>query len=244
MIVIKIVLWILLAILIIVFLALFVPVYVTVKYTDDIYVYIKFLFLKINVAGDKKTPKKKKKPKKIKASKTKSVSNKKVTASKKTKNTEVSKGKKQIWNRKKEKPPKKQENAVVKWIKKTFHKKGLSGLLNAFKEIAKLTGTFLKPVFEHITIKKLDVNVTVASDNAADTAVNYGYFCAGMYPAIEVILQVMKYDDYSVIIVPDFDKKNPEFDVTAVLFLVPWFVVVGAVKAFGKFLVLKRKGKL
>jgi len=236
--VIKMVLWVLLAILIIAILALFVPVYVTVKYTDDIYVYVKYLFLKINIVGDKKPPKKKKILKKTKATKTNSVSKKEA------KNTEVNKGQKKNGKRKKEKTPKKQENAAVKWIKKTFRKKGLSGLLSAFKEIARLAGTFLKPVFENIIIKTLDVNVTVASDNAADTAVNYGYFCAGMYPALEVILQVMKYDDYNVIIVPDFDKNNPEFDVTAVLYLVPWFVVVGAVQVLVKFLVLKRKGKL
>lgn len=280
LIIIKIILWVLLAVLLIVALALAIPVRVRIRYTDDVSVVIKYLFLKFTVVGteqEKKTKKrffrKKKKTVKSTAESKKVTSKKKnVTGSKTINNSTVSEKKtavsketikkenisdtnskktsvktesrKKSDKKTKKKSEKKEENAAVKWIKDTFKESGLGGLLNAFKEIAKLAGTFLKPIFKHIRIKNLDLNVTVAFEDAADTAVNYGYFCSGIYPALAILLRIMKYDDYSVNIVPDFDKKKPEFDVFVNLSILPWFVVFGAVHALINYLILKYKGKL
>ena len=271
MIIIKIILWVLLAVLLIVALALVIPLRVQVRYTDDIIVVLKYLFLKFTVVGDKEE----KKPKRKFFAKKKTVKNKKsdfknksvvddknIDSKKKTDNTNKtikdenisnndnkSKSQKNGNEKKPDKKSKKQsekkkENAAVKWVKTTFKEKGLNGLLNAFKEIAKLAGNLLKPIFKHIRIKQLDLNVTVAFDNAADTAVYYGYFCSGIYPALAILLRVMKYDDYSVNIVPDFDKKEPEFNVYADLSVMPWSVVFGAVHALVNYLILRSKGKL
>ena len=178
------------------------------------------------------------------------ASNKNTTAQKKTvasnkkvKEENISKKKTKADSRKKpvKKASKKEENAAVKWVKNTFKEKGLGGLMNAFKEIAKLAGTFLKPIFKHTRIKHLDLNVTVAFEDAAQTAINYGYFCSGIYPALAVLLRIMKYDDYSVNIAPDFDKQEPEFDVFAELSIIPWFVVFGAVHSLVNYLILKYK---
>ena len=320
MIIIKIILWVLLAVLLIAAAALMIPTRIGVRYTDDVTVVIKYLFLKFTVVGDteEKKPKrkifsvlgkkpkgtyKKKKKSKNTAAKNKTVasnkntniqkktaaSNKNTTAQKKTvasnkntniqkktaasnKNTNIqkktaasnknttaqkktvasnkkvkeeniSKKKTKADSRKKpvKKASKKEENAAVKWVKNTFKEKGLGGLMNAFKEIAKLAGTFLKPIFKHTRIKHLDLNVTVAFEDAAQTAINYGYFCSGIYPALAVLLRIMKYDDYSVNIAPDFDKQEPEFDVFAELSIIPWFVVFGAVHSLVNYLILKYK---
>lgn len=185
----------------------------------------------------------------------KTVSAKKIVAEKKTISSEKkineekisytkSEGSKKFNKKSRKKKEKKEENAAVKWIRDTFKEKGLSGILNVFKEIAKLAGTFLKPIFKHIRIKQLDLNVTVAFEDAAETAINYGYFCSGIYPALAILLRIAKYDDYNVNIVPDFDKKECEFDVFANLSIVPWFAVFGAVHALVDFLILKYKGKL
>ena len=281
MIIIKIILWVLLAVLLIAAAALMIPTRIGVRYTDDVTVVIKYLFLKFTVVGDteEKKPKrkifsvlgkkpkgtyKKKKKSKNTAAKNKTVasnkntniqkktaaSNKNTTAQKKTvasnkkvKEENISKKKTKADSRKKpvKKASKKEENAAVKWVKNTFKEKGLGGLMNAFKEIAKLAGTFLKPIFKHTRIKHLDLNVTVAFEDAAQTAINYGYFCSGIYPALAVLLRIMKYDDYSVNIAPDFDKQEPEFDVFAELSIIPWFVVFGAVHSLVNYLILKYK---
>ena len=281
MIIIKIILWVLLDVLLIAAAALMIPTRIGVRYTDDVTVVIKYLFLKFTVVGDteEKKPKrkifsvlgkkpkgtyKKKKKSKNTAAKNKTAasnkntniqkktaaSNKNTTAQKKTvasnkkvKEENISKKKTKANSRKKpvKKASKKEENAAVKWVKNTFKEKGLGGLMNAFKEIAKLAGTFLKPIFKHTRIKHLDLNVTVAFEDAAQTAINYGYFCSGIYPALAVLLRIMKYDDYSVNIAPDFDKQEPEFDVFAELSIIPWFVVFGAVHSLVNYLILKYK---
>ena len=249
--IIKIILWALLAVLLIVILALFIPVAVEIRYNDDVFVTVKYLFLHFLVVGGDNKEKPKKKEKKPSRKKKQPAKKKDTAASKKTvvsENPKNSKGNtvkktKEKKSKKKKKEPK-DDNIIVKWIKNTFKKKGLEGLLNAFKEIARLAGNLLKPIFKHIRIKKLDLNVTVAFEDAADTAVKYGYFCSGIYPALAVLLRVMKYDDYNVNIVPDFDKKSPEFDVLVELKLLPWFVVAGAVKTLINFLILRSKGKL
>ena len=138
----------------------------------------------------------------------------------------------------------KKENKILSWAKKTFKEKGLSGLVNAVKEIAKLAVTFLKPIFKHLKIKDLDMDIVVAFEDAADTAVKYGYACAGIYPSLAVLLKIMKYKKYSVNIRPDFDKKSLEINVFLELTLVPWFVVFGAVHALVDFLILRAKGEL
>lgn len=266
MIIIKIILWVLLAVLLIVAMALVIPLRVQVRYADDITVVLKYLFLKFTVVGDKEE----KKPKRKFFLKKKTVKNKKdnkavnddkdTVSKKKTDNTNKTiknknisdtddksgkiDNKKKSDKKSKKKSEEKKENAVLKWVKTTFKEKGLNGLLNAFKEIARLAGNLLKPIFKHIRIKHLDLNVTVAFDNAADTAVYYGYFCSGIYPALAILLRVMKYDDYSVNIVPDFDKTEPEFDVYADLAVLPWWIVFGAVHALVNYLILKNKGKL
>lgn len=219
MIVIKIILWVLLALLLLLVTAFSFPVRVSVKYSDNISLIVKYLFLKfpIDLNGEKKPEKKSKKAK----------SNLKQ-------NPEPTKNK----------PTPKKENAAVKWLKDTFKERGLKGLLNVFTEIAKLAGTFLKPIFRNIVIKKLDLNVTVAFEDAAQTAINYGYFCSGIYPALAVLLRIMKYKDYSVNIATDFDKKSPEFDVYAEISLIPHFVVFGAVHALVNFIILKAKNKI
>ena len=281
MIIIKIILWVLLAVLLIAAAALMIPTRIGVRYTDDVTVVIKYLFLKFTVVGDteEKKPKrkifsvlgkkpkgtyKKKKKSKNTAAKNKTVASNKntniqkktaasnkntntqkktVASNKKVKEENISKKKTKADSRKKpvKKASKKEENAAVKWVKNTFKEKGLGGLMNAFKEIAKLAGTFLKPIFKHTRIKHLDLNVTVAFEDAAQTAINYGYFCSGIYPALAVLLRIMKYDDYSVNIAPDFDKQEPEFDVFAELSIIPWFVVFGAVHSLVNYLILKYK---
>ena len=102
----------------------------------------------------------------------------------------------------------------------------------------------LKPIFRHIKFRQLNIDITVASDNAADTAINYGRLCAGVYPALSVILNVIKYDDYKVNIRPDFDKSELEADISAELSLIPWIALAGALTALVRFIGFKIKGEL
>lgn len=236
MIVIKIILWTLLALLILIALALAVPTRVYFRLTDDIFLQVRYLFLKITIPiSDKekeKKPKKKKKPKKDKKAKKAAASEKKASeavASKK--------------GRKKEKK-KKEPNKAVNWLKRLHSKGGVSAIIGAFKRIASLAGNILKPIFTHLKFRELNIDITVASDNAADTAINYGRLCAGVYPALTALLKIIKYDDYSVRIRPDFNKEKLEYDISAEIALVPWIAIGGALHALVRLVIFRVKGEL
>ena len=249
--VIGIILKILLAILLLIAAALAVPTRVYFRYADDIFLQIRYLFLKINVplteeqkasASKKKKIKKTIKPKKNKIPDKKneqknSYSSDSTVKSAKSDNKKEKKLKNK--NKKAKKP-----NPVVKWLKGLYKKGGADAIIEAFKKIASLAGNVLKPIFKNLRIRRLDINIISASEDAAEAAINYGKLCAGVYPALTVLLNIMKYDDYSVSIKPDFDKKAFEADISVEISLVPWVVIAGAVHAAIRFVKFKIKGEL
>ena len=271
MIILKILLWILRIILIVLAVlavAFAVPVGVCFTFDEKPKLAVKYLFIKIPIdlePNEEKQRKKvlkeeKKKQKELLKSQKKKVRNTlnksgKNTPAKKTKTQDIkktdTKNKKENKpdtkmkpekqnNPEEEKKPKK-KNKTLERIKSLWEERGLEGITELIKEIAKIAGGLLSCVFKHILFKKLDLFITVAFEDAADTATKYGYACAGIYPAMAIILRVFKYKDYNVIIVPDFDKQAPEIYTDLEISIVPWFVVAGGIEAIIKLLKLKAK---
>lgn len=110
---------------------------------------------------------------------------------------------------KKEKAKKKTENKTDKpeKNKNIIKEKGLPWLVSLLKKLAELAGGVLKDFFKHIIIRKLMLSITVASDDAAKTAVNYGYYCSAVYPAVGLIAGAVKCKKYGVDIKPNFDEN-------------------------------------
>lgn len=110
---------------------------------------------------------------------------------------------------KKEKAKKKTENKTdePEKNKNIIKEKGLPWLVSLLKKLAELAGGVLKDFFKHIIIRKLMLSITVASDDAAKTAVNYGYYCSAVYPAVGLIVGAVKCKKYGVDIKPNFDEN-------------------------------------
>lgn len=93
---------------------------------------------------------------------------------------------------------------------------GLMGFLKSIAEIIRSLWSLLKAIFNNATLKKLDFKMIVASEDAADTAVTYGYANAVVYPIVAAIVEnVVSFDDYNVEITPDFSDDavpSAEFD--------------------------------
>ncbi len=84
---------------------------------------------------------------------------------------------------------------------------GLRGFIKSLAEIVKSLWSLLKAILNNATLKKLEFKMNVASEDAADTAVTYGYANAVVYPIVGAVLEnVMSFDDYSVEITPDFSE--------------------------------------
>lgn len=126
----------------------------------------------------------------------------------------------------KEKTEKKPEESEKN--KNIIQKKGISWLVNLIKKVAELACGVLKDFFKHIIIKKLMLSIVVAEENAAKTAVNYGYYCSAVYPAVGIIVRSAKCKKYGVDIKPDFDEnaKSDYYVELEVKILVLWILAV------------------
>ncbi len=60
-------------------------------------------------------------------------------------------------------------------------KYGIEWLLNLIKKVAELAVSALQDFFSHISVKKLSLSISVAGDDAADTAIKYGKYCAVVF---------------------------------------------------------------
>lgn len=132
------------------------------------------------------------------------------------------------------KPKKEKKKKVKKQTPKTEQSKkptekkpslikkyGIEWLLNLIKRVAELAVSALQDFFSHILIKKFSLSISVAGDDAADTAIKYGKYCAVVYPAVGTIVRVVKCKGYGVDINPNFSEKAEteiNFDFAARIF--------------------------
>ncbi len=207
-------LYIILGILLLLFLITLIRVEVFFRYTDEVALTLKVLFVQIKILPQKKAPKKKKeeKPKEKKQEKPK--------------------------EKKEEKPKEKKPS----YLQKLKEKKGLSGLVSLFTSLAKIAAGALKGLFSHIVIKKLDVGIALSGDDASAVALNYGRLCSVFYPAVNIITAATVCKDWNVSIEPVFDPDRPTevyADVHAYLRII--FALWELIKAGVKLLIVRIK---
>lgn len=93
-------------------------------------------------------------------------------------------------------------------IRKLVNQKGISGLLELLKILLKTVSDAAVSTKKHLIIYRLDVDVIVAGDDAADTAMKYGYVCSAVYPIISFVDSNIKKCKHSENITADFDGKD------------------------------------
>ncbi|NCC86962.1 MAG: DUF2953 domain-containing protein [Clostridia bacterium] len=109
---------------------------------------------------------------------------------------------------------------------------GFGGTIEILQYIASKTKVMFTKVLKHIVIKELFVDLTVAGNDAADTAMNYGKTCAAVFPALGTICTNMKVREYNVDINPDFIAKKNNGDLHTVIAFRPIFILM-ALTGFG-----------
>lgn len=109
---------------------------------------------------------------------------------------------------------------------------GFGGTVEILQYIASKTKVMLGKLLKHIVIKELFVDLTVAGNDAADTAMNYGKTCAAVFPALGTICTNMKVKEYDVEINPDFLAKENNGDLHTVIAFRPIFIIM-ALTGFG-----------
>ena len=117
--------------------------------------------------------------------------------------------------KKKGKKPKKKESKIS--LKGMFKEKGIRAFLEDIKVIVKSLWSLIMSVVSRSVIEKFDFNMQVAGDDAADTAIIFGYANAVVYPIASAIIDnVAECKDHNISITPDFSddaKASVDFDI-------------------------------
>ena len=127
------------------------------------------------------------------------------------------------------------------FFKKTYKQKGLLGSIRYFSEILMLLLKKLWFVVKRLKFTRFKLHITVATDNAASTAIEYGGICSAVYPILASLQTNADFKSKEINVSADFDKTESiviaSISVTTRLI---YFLIV-AVSAIFEFLKLQRK---
>jgi hypothetical protein len=145
--------------------------------------------------------------------------------------------------KKKEEEPEEAKDDTKSKIKAIIEQKGLSGFLDLAKETANIATGSAKRLFQHLVISNISADIVVAADDAAQTALNYSYVCAVVYPAFAVIVGNCKCKKYSVQVAPDFDKTESEITFSVKAKIKLFFIISASLSALFQFLKVMKRAK-
>lgn len=138
----------------------------------------------------------------------------------------------------KEKPAEEEKkNPIGDLIKKD----GLSGLIDLLKAIAKIATEAVRKITDHTVISRMDLKLYIATEDAAKTAVTYGYACSAVFPLISVIENRVRKCNHTELIMPVFTEEKTKAELVMKVRIVPFFVLSAGVKAALKSLRLLAK---
>ena len=127
------------------------------------------------------------------------------------------------------------------FFKKTYKQKGLLGSIRYFSEILMLLLKKLWFVVKRLKFTRFKLHITVATDNAASTAIEYGGICSAVYPILASLQTNADFKSKEINVSADFDKTESiviaSISVTTRLI---YFLIV-AVSAIFEFLKLQPK---
>ncbi|MBQ8740566.1 MAG: DUF2953 domain-containing protein [Clostridia bacterium] len=127
------------------------------------------------------------------------------------------------------------------FFKKTYKQKGLLGTVRYFSEILILLLKKIWWVIKRFKFRKFRLNLSVATYDAANTAINYGKICSAVYPVISFLETNADFKAKEININADFDKTDSRFQISTLVTTRVFFWLVAAIAALFEFLKLQRK---
>lgn len=141
-------------------------------------------------------------------------------------------------NDKTEKEPQPEQTATEEkesFFGKLKAKFGFSGAVKRIFELALSVLSHIQKLLRHIKINKVILNLTVASSDAATTALEYGTLCAAAYPVLALLSSVGNIKYKSVNINSDFNSNKPSFDFSLNIATRIFFLLLAALGAFNEY---------
>lgn len=115
------------------------------------------------------------------------------------------------------------------FVKSTFKEKGFFDGISYFAHLLKTLLYAVKDILKKCKIKRFETEITVASENAAKTAICYGVVCTAVYPLIEFIDTLSNLEIKRVDIHTDFDHVTPDLFLNTEIRICPLFLIKTAI---------------
>ena len=120
-------------------------------------------------------------------------------------------------------------------FKRLKEEKGFTGAVKEtasflFKVISKI-----KKLLKHIKLKKVYCIITVATDDAATTAIHYGTVCGAVYPLTAAVESYTKIGVKEIDVKTDFNDVKSNFDISAEISSRIFYFILTAIKIFKEY---------
>ena len=89
-------------------------------------------------------------------------------------------------------------------LTKQFKTEGVAAVLRTVKTVVGLATGALKRVLKSVTVDRLQLQLIIASEDAAATAINCGRVCAVLYPSLSALQCAMRIRRREVTVTPDY----------------------------------------
>ena len=142
---------------------------------------------------------------------------------------------------KKGKKTKEEQPSKFKELVSLMKQDDLAGTLHFLHEAARLAVKTVGRVLRAVTVKQLDLQLIVATDDPATTAQRYGQVCSVLYPSLAGIEQVVRVHHRNLRVEPNFlmEKSAVRFDVR--LRVSVWRLIGAGLALVWGFVVLKEQ---
>lgn len=145
-------------------------------------------------------------------------------------------------------PDTESDKKVKKQTQKAFdklkEKHGFAGAVKEIFEFVKAVISRLKGELKHIAIRKLCLDIKVASGDAATTATSYGAVCAAVYPVLTFIDGIANVKMKSINILSDFNSDNSDFGFSVIIKARILFLIIMAFGVFSEYNKFKTRNEL
>lgn len=128
-----------------------------------------------------------------------------------------------------EKPPSKEEGSALRGI---LGERGISGVIELFGNIVKLAGGTFEKCLRGISILRCDIDIAVGGEDAAQTAISYGRWCALFYPGISLVFSKVRRYKKNIRLYPEFGAEDTKVKTDTLFMLFPIIILTHLTAAF------------
>ena len=135
-------------------------------------------------------------------------------------------------------PEKTETDSLFSKLKKKY---GFFGAAKVVINFCRSCLTHIKELLRHIKIDKVVFDLTVCSDDAATTAIEYGSVCAAAYPMLSLLEACANIEYKEINIRSDFNSQKKKFEFSAVIGCNIIFLLIAAFKLYKEYKQFKER---